>query len=108
MNQLHQSYLEKFNKLKELYRKYAFSAVLEELDKDIADISDFRVTVPLVGVFSTGKTSLINELIGYELLSTDITPETAVPAELTYGNESVIYCMKDGTQQGDTINTAGV
>ena len=108
MNELHQQYLKKFSQLRELYQKYGFSTVLEELDKDIAEISDFKVTVPLVGAFSTGKSSLLNELIGYELLSTDITPETAVPAELTYGKENVVYCMKDGTQQSDEVNQEGV
>ena len=108
MNQLHQQYLEKFNQLHELYQKYSFSAMLEELNKDIAEISDFKVTVPLVGAFSTGKSTLLNELIGYELLSTDITPETAVPAELTCGKDEVIYCMKDGRQKNSGINSMGV
>lgn len=107
MNELHKKYLEKLSKLKEIYKKYGFSTVLEELDKDITDISDFKVTVPLVGAFSTGKSSLINELIGYEMLSTDITPETAVPTELTYGEENVVYCMKNGTKQNDILNTSG-
>lgn len=107
MNELHKMYSEKFRKMKEIYQRYGFSTVLDELDKDIADISDFKVTVPLVGTFSTGKTSLINELIGYEVLSTDITPETAVPAELTYGKENVVYCMKNGTQRNDILNTTG-
>ena len=107
MNESHKRYSKKFSKLKEIYQKYNFSTVLKELDKDIVAISDFKVTVPLVGTFSTGKTSLINELIGYEMLSTDITPETAVPAELTYGKENIIYCMKNGTQQNDILNMTG-
>ena len=74
MNQLHQKYYEKFVCLKEMYEKYGFSSILTELDSDIANISDFKVTVPLVGGFSTGKSSLLKELIGYGLLSTDITP----------------------------------
>ncbi|MDE6035817.1 MAG: hypothetical protein K2G36_07920 [Ruminococcus sp.] len=40
---------------------------------------------------------MINTLIGSELLSTDITPETAVPAELTYGDDNAVYCMKNGS-----------
>lgn len=97
MNQLHKSYLDKFKTLKELYQKYDFSTAISELDKEITDISDFKVTVPLVGGFSTGKSTLLNTLIGSELLSTDIKPETAVPAEMTYGNDSVVYCMKDNS-----------
>lgn len=105
MNELHKIYSEKFRKIKEIYQRYDFSTVSDELDKDIADISDFKVTVPLVGTFSTGKTTLINELIGYDLLSTNITPETAVPAELTYGKDDIIYYMKNGTQKKGILNT---
>ena len=108
MNQLHQQYFDKMHEMKALYQKYDFSSVLEELNKDIEDIKDFKVTVPLVGGFSTGKSSLLNELIGYEFLSTDITPETAVPVELTYGDEHISFCMKDGTMKTEPLNTTGV
>ena len=64
--------------------------------------------MPLVGCFSTGKSSLFNELIGYEFLSTDITPETSVPVELTYGDEHISFCMKDGTMKTEPLNTTGV
>ena len=107
MNQLHQQYFDKMNEMKALYQKYGFSTVLEELNRDIDDIKDFKVTVPLVGGFSTGKSSLLNELIGYDLLSTDITPETAVPTELTYGKDNVVLCMNDGTEKTKTLNTTG-
>lgn len=78
------------------------------MDKDIEDISNFKVTVPIVGGFSTGKSTLVNELIGYDFLSTDITPETAVPTEIIYGKENVIFCMKDGTIQQSNLNTEGI
>ena len=87
MNNLHNIYLEKFKTIKEIYQKYDFSTALKNIESDITDIMNFKVTVPLVGGFSTGKSSL----------STDITPETAVPAEISYGNGSINYCMKDGT-----------
>lgn len=45
----------------------------------------FMVTLPLVGAFSAGKSTLINALIGESLFSTNIDPETAYPAELSYG-----------------------
>ncbi|HCR73049.1 MAG TPA: hypothetical protein DIW26_01165 [Ruminococcus sp.] len=97
MNNLHNIYLEKFKTIKEIYQKYDFSTALKNIESDITDIMNFKVTVPLVGGFSTGKSSLINSIVNMELLSTDITPETAVPAEISYGNGSINYCMKDGT-----------
>ena len=107
MNSLHSAYHDKLSKLKELYEKYGFEAALNDIKKDISEIQDFKVTVPLVGGFSTGKSSLINALIGYDLLSTDITPETAVPAEMTYGTDGVTYCLKDGKTKIDSLNTSG-
>lgn len=104
MKKLHKIFLDKFRKIKDIYQKYNFDSVSSKIEKDIADISDFKVTVPIVGTFSTGKTTLVNELIGYYLLSTDITPETAIPAELTYGKENITYCMKDGTQKKGVLN----
>lgn len=50
------------------------------------------IKVPIVGDFSSGKSSLINSFIGRNsLLPVDITPETAVAYELYYSiNESVV------------------
>ena len=45
-----------------------------------------EILVPFIGGFSSGKSSLINTLLGEVLLSTDITPETALPIELRAGN----------------------
>lgn len=57
----------------------------------------FVVPVPLVGAFSAGKSSLINALIGSPVFSTNIDPETAVPAEVRHGEtESLTGCLPDG------------
>lgn len=57
----------------------------------------FVVPVPLVGAFSAGKSSLINALIGSRVFSTNIDPETAVPAEVRHGEtESLTGCLPDG------------
>lgn len=50
------------------------------------------IKVPIVGDFSSGKSSLINAFIGQNnLLPVDITPETAVAYELYFSiNESVV------------------
>lgn len=44
-----------------------------------------NIYMPLLGAFSSGKSSLLNALFGENLLSTEITPETAVPAEIRGG-----------------------
>jgi GTPase SAR1 family protein len=61
--------------------------------------NQFVVPVPLVGAFSSGKSSLINAVIGSPLLSTNIDPETAVPAEVWHSNtENLAGCLPDGTR----------
>ena len=57
----------------------------------------FLVTLPLVGAFSSGKSSILNALLGQTLFSVNIDPETAVPAEVTYSaSESLTGCLPDG------------
>lgn len=72
-----------------LARKYEIAGSVEMLDSALKELPNFRVTVPLVGGFSTGKSSLINAALNEHLLSTDITPETAVPTEIFFGNNTV-------------------
>ncbi len=52
----------------------------------------FIIPVPLVGAFSCGKSSLLNAIVGDKLLSTDINPTTAIPAEL-YAAASESYAI---------------
>lgn len=48
-------------------------------------VENFEIRIPFIGGFSSGKSTLINALIGEPLLSTEVTPETAVAAEIRYG-----------------------
>lgn len=50
----------------------------------MANNIETKIFIPFLGGFSSGKSSLINSLLGDEILSTDITPETALPVILTY------------------------
>ena len=51
-------------------------------------LDKFQVVVPLIGEFSTGKSSLINALLDRKsLLGVELTPETAVPTEICYGEQ---------------------
>lgn len=47
-------------------------------------IDDFVMKVPLVGLFSAGKSSLLNKILDENLLPVEITPETAIATELHY------------------------
>ena len=87
-------YKEKFKKLREIKCKYGLDT--EELDEVINGIEFYRVNTPVIGNFSTGKSSMINAIIGKPLLSVDITPETAVPTEIYYGENKVFQYDKTG------------
>lgn len=80
-------YKEKFRQLKEIQEKYGIDS--SETEEIINSIDTYRVNTPVVGNFSTGKSSMINAIIGKPLLSVEITPETAVPTEIYYGNNKV-------------------
>ena len=57
----------------------------------------FIVRVPLIGKFSSGKSTILNALIGENIFATNVDPETAVPAELSYSaEEAFIACYSDG------------
>ena len=87
-----------FNSAREIARKYDLPAV-QVIDETTAEIPGFRITAPLVGGFSTGKSSLINAVIGEKLLSTKITPETSVPTEITFGKDTAELIKNDGTSR---------
>lgn len=61
-----------------------------------------KVCVPVIGRFSSGKSSLLNTLLGYgsDILEVDIKPETAVPTELVYTDneeaQQVSLCCGSG------------
>jgi len=73
------------------------------LDTAQTQAQQFVVPVPLVGAFSAGKSTLINAVIGSPLLSTNIDPETAVPAEVWHSpTESLTGCLPNGQRMAMT------
>lgn len=69
-----------------------------DLKNAVSNLYDFRVITPVVGKFSTGKSSLLNSLLGKNqfnkfYLGVDLTPETAVPTEITYDATDKIFIV---------------
>lgn len=66
-----------------------------------AEMSAAKVCTPIIGKFSSGKSALVNTLLGYSkrILREDITPETAIPAEIVYtdSEDSITVIKNDGT-----------
>jgi GTP-binding protein EngB required for normal cell division len=59
---------------------------------------NFTIKVPLVGDFSAGKSSLLNVLMGREVLPTSIRPETAVSYELYYAPNEIAELFRNGSE----------
>lgn len=88
MQQYVNEFRDKFTKLKEIEEKYGLN--VQDVTDILSGMEDFQVTSPVIGNFSTGKSSLLNAVLGKQMLSVDITPETAVPTEICYGAENSV------------------
>lgn len=85
---------DKFLAMKQMMEKYGLQTA--GISSYIDGIDSFHVTSPLVGRFSTGKSALLNSLLGKKYLSEDTQPETAIPTEIIYGDiEKVTLVKKD-------------
>ena len=86
----------------------------EKIAKSIANleaaIRAWEFKVYLVGPFSCGKSTLLNNWMGVDLLPKGIAPETAVATELHYSeNErTVLYPFGDGDGLGTPTEIKGV
>ena len=84
-------------KLYDMQKKYGLA---KQIFKDkIEKLDTFQVVTPIVGKFSTGKSSLVNALLGKNYLGVKLTPETSVPTEIYYGvtNDVVLHTTKGET-----------
>lgn len=59
------------------------------------EIKEAKVCIPVIGKFSSGKSALINSLLGYnkKILKEDITPQTAIPTEIVYSSQDEIVTI---------------
>lgn len=80
----------------------------EELRQQVRQTVDriktqlYRVAV--IGEFKRGKSSLVNAIIGAQVLPTDILPMTAAVTRVTYGEKRKITIhFKDGTTQERSV-----
>ena len=61
--------------------------VAEEARELAARVSEGRFYVACVGQFKRGKSTLLNALVGYDVVPTGFVPVTAVPTVIRYGDE---------------------
>lgn len=88
------------NEIMEINSVYGIST--ERISELLEECADAKVCTPVIGRFSSGKSALLNTVLGYrkQMLKEDITPETAVPTELVYAeNEQAVFVHNDGTSK---------
>jgi GTP-binding protein EngB required for normal cell division len=63
------------------------------------DLEQQKVTILVAGEFKRGKSSLVNALIGEDLLPVDIVPTTAVTHVLHHGERGLVLHWRDGRKE---------
>ena len=92
------------NEIKEINSIYDIS--IERISELMDEITSAKISIPVIGRFSSGKSALLNTVLGYsrKMLKEDITPETAIPTELIYSeDEWAEFVRNDGTEEKCTI-----
>ena len=66
-------------------------------DEMIRERLDAEFSLTVIGPFKRGKSTLVNALLGQELVTSDIAPETVTINEIRYGEvPAVAACLADG------------
>lgn len=95
--------------LKELQNiNMIYSLSNETIEKLLSEVDTAKVCTPIIGKFSSGKSALLNTILGYskKILKEDITPETAVPAEITYSADADNLCVIKNDSTHESISVA--
>lgn len=68
--------------------KNNFESLNADIEKYIEDAKNPTYQIAIVGAIKAGKSSLINSLIGHELASVNVTPETASLTKFRYSEKN--------------------
>lgn len=77
----------RLSRLAEIADGLAEASAAAEVRQLVARVSEGRFFVACVGQFKRGKSTLLDALVGEEILPTGVVPVTAVPTVLRYGNQ---------------------
>lgn len=101
-------------KLLEAVRGACRDTGISALDPQMAAIEasfsgDNAVEVAVLGQFKAGKSSLLNSLIGRELLPVGVVPVTAIVTKVRHGDEAAAFVVKlDGTREAIPLEALAV
>lgn len=74
--------------------------ICAEIDEFKKEVIEAELLVPIIGAFSSGKTTLINSFLNEGLLPVGITPETSLATELRYSSRRYIQ----GVDKNNSVN----
>ncbi|MEH7252524.1 dynamin family protein [Neobacillus niacini] len=84
-----------FETVKGIAEKHSVSKDIIAANRTLQnETQNFKVFIPLLGTFNAGKSSLLNALLGKEILPQNIVPETTIACELHYGPEEKLVAYK--------------
>jgi GTP-binding protein EngB required for normal cell division len=87
-------------RLGRLAQELGAEPVAQEARELAARVSEGRFYVACVGQFKRGKSTLLNALVGHEVVPTGFIPVTAVPTVIRFGNQPHARVrMRDGSWQ---------
>ena len=100
-------------RLANLAQELGAEPVAEEAHELAARVSEGRFYVACVGQFKRGKSTLLNALVGHEVVPTGFIPVTAVPTVIRFGDAlHARIRMRDGrtafVYQGNNPKCAAV
>ena len=96
----------KLTQLKEILDTDKIESFTQDIENIERKIVNFKVVVPIIGKFSSGKSKLLNSYIDKEreLFAVDTNPTTAKASEIHYAKENyVIVHKKDTTKSKETV-----
>ena len=83
------------------YRTLLGNRLIEKLnrwDSDIRKQKDIPLTIVVCGEFKRGKSSIINALLGEDVVTTNVTTETITLNRISYGAHENLLILRDGRQ----------
>lgn len=83
----------------DLCRKYGLSA--DDLERDARAVENYHVRVAVLGAFNTGKSALLNAVLGTPLVQVSLEEETALPVEVFYGTGGVTLLRAGRSSRSD-------
>lgn len=82
--------------LAEIIDRHGFTEFRPTITMLLDRAEDTSLEIAVFGRVSSGKSSLLNHVIGADLLPVGVTPITAVPTRIGYGQEPLVRVWREG------------